>query len=409
MTIDQFGDSGQLDSIGRLRVSNPHTLFDSKQIFDNQPLFWDNLLESGSGITAPQADITASSVITSTANTAGVFTRQTFMRFNYQPGKSQQVLMTGILAVDTGGTGVIRRIGQFDDDDGLFFQDNEGVISVVRRSNTSGSPVDDVVNQEDWNCDRLDGTPGQNPSGITIGWSLVQLFYLDYEWLGVGRVRMCIVVDGVILCAHQFVIGNAINAVHMSTPNLPLRYQLITTADSPVSRLAAICATVISEGGKFDLGVIRCKSTAGTHVPAAVENTLYAIVGIRLKSDHIGAQIELLATSIAEHKGGKHLEWQIVFNGDIAGSPSWADETNSSLQTFLGDGTHIVTGGIVFVGGYFGSAVQGGGTDSAGLPNALRLGSAIDGTVDEIVLAVRAVGGSINADIEASLMWRETP
>lgn len=44
-----FRDSGNLDSFFRLRTSSPETLFDSKQISDKQPVFWDDQLVSGSG------------------------------------------------------------------------------------------------------------------------------------------------------------------------------------------------------------------------------------------------------------------------------------------------------------------------------------------------------------------------
>lgn len=37
------------DAFGRTRVSLPETLFDSKQLVDKQPLFWDDALVSGSG------------------------------------------------------------------------------------------------------------------------------------------------------------------------------------------------------------------------------------------------------------------------------------------------------------------------------------------------------------------------
>ena len=39
-------NSPSVDAFGRFRVSAPDTLFDSKQIFDNQPLFWDESLEA---------------------------------------------------------------------------------------------------------------------------------------------------------------------------------------------------------------------------------------------------------------------------------------------------------------------------------------------------------------------------
>ena len=58
------------DAFGRVRFSEPLTLFESKQLFDNQPLFWQESLESGAGISSSYSSNTASTVITSTLNTA---------------------------------------------------------------------------------------------------------------------------------------------------------------------------------------------------------------------------------------------------------------------------------------------------------------------------------------------------
>ena len=92
-----------IDAFGRVRVSNPRTLFDSKQIFDNAPLFWDDVEESGSGTGSSHSTATASTTLSVGATTAGKRTRQTFRRFNYQPGKSQRFFMTGILDESGGG------------------------------------------------------------------------------------------------------------------------------------------------------------------------------------------------------------------------------------------------------------------------------------------------------------------
>ena len=40
-SIIRFDDSSNLDGFGRLRVSEPQTLFDSKTIVDKKPLLWD--------------------------------------------------------------------------------------------------------------------------------------------------------------------------------------------------------------------------------------------------------------------------------------------------------------------------------------------------------------------------------
>ncbi len=397
-------DSTSIDSFGRWRVSNPSTIFDSKQVFDNQPLFWDEELEAGAGITSAHSTDTASTVITSSLNTAGTFTRQTFMRFNYQPGKSQQAMMTGILDRSGGGTGVERRIGLFDDDNGLFFEDNAGTIGVTRRTNVTGTPVDNTVAQASWNVDVMDGT---GPSGITVDWTKFQIFFIDFEWLGAGRVRMCLVVEGEIHVVHQFLGANVLDKVYMSTPNLPVRYQMITTGASPVSTMEAGCSTVASEGGVQNTGILRYKSTEGTHIDAATENTIYAIVGIRLKSTHLGATVTIESISLDEHVGAKKYEWMLIFNPTVADVFTYGAETNSAIESATGATANTVTGGTIITGGMASNDRFGGITLSSAIPNALRLGADISNNVDEIVLCIRPIGGDTNLDIEGSITWRE--
>ena len=89
-------DSPSIDAFGRWRVSNPTTIFDSKNIFndpdladtvENQPLFYDNQQTSGDGTsTSYNANESSQSLYVSTT-TSGTRVRQTKMRFNYQPGK----------------------------------------------------------------------------------------------------------------------------------------------------------------------------------------------------------------------------------------------------------------------------------------------------------------------------------
>lgn len=402
----QYRDSPNLDAYGRLRVAEPFTIFDSKQIHDKQPLFWDETTGLAD-ITSAHSTDTASTVITYDGGvTGGTFTRQTFMRFSYQPGKSQQIMMTGILDRSGGGAGIQRPLGYFDDDNGLFFTDNEGTIQVVRRTSVTGTPVDNAVAQASWNVDVMDGT---GPSGVTMDWTKTQQFVIDFEWLSAGRVRMGLRVGGEIHYVHEFLSANVLDKVYMSTPNLPLRYQMIAAGSSTASTMECICGTVISEGGVTNLGVLRYKSTAGTHVDATTENTLYAVVGVRLKSTHLDAQVKLVSMSMVEHTGDKDFEWILMFNPTVAGTFTYANETNSAVQTATGATANTVTGGVSMGGGHGSSAQKGGESNAATIENAIRLGAAIDGTVDEIVLCARPIGGSSAIDIEGSLTWREVP
>ena len=391
------------DAFGRFRMSEPDTLFDSKQIFDNQDLFWDDQEISGSGTTSTHSSNTASSIIGVALNTAGNRVRQTFMRFNYQPGKSQQILMTGTLVLSGGGTGIVCAFGLYDDNNGIFLRNNEGTVEFVIRSSTSGSPVDTAVAQADWNLDVMDGTTS---SAITLDLTKSQVLLIDYEWLGTGRVRVGFVEAGEPRYVHEFLHGNVREGVYMSTPNLPIRYEIDNDGTGAASTLRHTCSTVISEGGQEETGIIRYKSTEGVHVVAATEDTLYAILGIKLKSTHLAANINMVESTVVDYAGNKNAEWTMLFNPTVASLFTYASQISSAVDIAVGVAANTVTGGTAIAGGYFTSSNKG-GSDTAILGNALRLGSQISGTPDEIVLCARPIGGSTNLNIEGALLWRE--
>lgn len=399
VTINTDNPTG--DAFGRVRTTTPVTLFDAKQLYDNAPLFWDDQETSGSGTGSSYSSDRASSTLSVSDTTAGTRLRQTFQRFNYQPGKSFFILMTGILDKSGGGTDITRRIGHYDDDNGLFFEDSAGTYRVVRRSNVTGSPVDTAVNQSAWNIDPMDGTGN---SGITIDFTKTQIFVIDFEWLGVGRVRFGFNIDGVTYYCHQFLNANNLDAVYMSTPNLPLRYEIINGGTGSASELECICTSVLSEGGQEPTGILRYFSTGGgVHVDAQTADTTYAIAGIRLKSAYIGTTINLTNMSMVNETGDDY-EWLLIFNPTVADTFTYSDLTNSAVQTAKGAEANTVTGGTQIDGGF----VKSGGTSGSitiSLDNALRLGAAIDGTVDEIVLCARPLTNGAN--IHAAITWRE--
>ena len=144
------------------------------------------------------------------------------------------------------GSGIITRMGLFDDNNGIFLQRSNNTISLVVRSNVSGSPSDsNYATQANWNIDKMDGT---GLSGLTLDFSKSQILTFDFEWLGVGCVRVGFVVDGNVFYCHQFNHANNITGVYMSTPNLPLRYQIENTGSGIASSIECICCAVLSEG-----------------------------------------------------------------------------------------------------------------------------------------------------------------
>ena len=386
------------DAFGRARVGTPQTLFDSKQIYDKSPLFWDEATVSGGGMTSTYLTNEAATEIESTDATAGHFVRQTFQRFNYQPGKSQRIFLTGVLNSGGGGTGVTARIGYFDDNNGLFFQLSDGDFSVGIRSNASGTPVDSIIPSSSFNGDQIPDSMGASLLSLDIDFTKTQIFAINFEWLGVGSCIFSIFQDATEYILHVENHANILDQVYMSTPNLPLRYELITTEESVASKMKHICSSVISEGGSEDTGLTRYVSNV-TDFQASSAGTLYAVLGIRLKSTHFGTTINILRQSVLAETNDD-FEWLLIFNPTVSGTFTYVDLENSSVQVAQGSG-NTASGGIVIDGGF----VEGTTSASESLVNSLRLGASIAGVPDEIVLCVRPITGGL--DVYAGITFRE--
>lgn len=413
-TLNLRTDNPTGDAFGRLRVSSPSAVFDSKQLYadpdieaglENTPLFFDNQELSGSGTSTLYSAATASTRL-STGAAAGSRARQTRMRFNYQPGKSQLALLTFVMGSQL-EPGISRRVGLFDQANGLFFEDNGTAYGFARRSSALGAAADDFVPQASWNMDRMDGT---GPSGVSLRFDRTQILVIDYEWLGVGRVRMGWNVDGLTYYAHEFLNANNLAEVYMSTPNLPVRCEISNDGTGPIAHIDQICASVMSEGGQEALGSVRTVSTAGLHVDCTTEDVWYAIIGIRLKASYIAQAVNVLSVALQEQAGTKKIEWGLFFNPIVAGSLTFNGAPRSGIEYALGATANTVTGGFQIAGGFFQSgnnASGAAGSATSNVPNALRLGSLIDGTPDVIALCAKTIGGSSGADIEGLITYQE--
>lgn len=389
----QASDSPSVDAFGRWRTSEPYTIFDSKQVFDSLPLLYDDQEVSGSGTSSTHNPNKAATIMAVSASTAGKRVRQSFMRMNYQPGKSQLIFCTGTLGA--GGSGITAAMGYYDDDNGLFAQSDDGVAYFVKRSSYTGSVVDTKVAQADWNLDTFDGT---GASGITLDPTKSQILIIDFEWLGVGRVRMGWVVDGKVYYCHEFLHSNRQAGVYMSTPNLPIRYEIENDGTGGAAELEHICATVVSEGGLQNNGYLRHYDSGA--VSGLSAGTAYAVMGGRLKSTHLGASVLVENISVIG-SANDQAHWELRVGGTVAGTFTFSDITNSAVQVATGSSSNTVTGGTEIDGGYF-STTQ---AVTFTVPNALRLGAAIDGTPQEWQLVIIPITN--NMTVRASVTWRE--
>lgn len=139
--------------------------------------------------------------------------------------------------------------------------------------------MDTFIPQSSWNIDKLDGT---GISGKTLDITKSQIFLIDFQWLGVGRVRFALDIDGRITPIHEVNNANSLGIVYMKTPTLPVRYEVVNTGTSTsTTTLEQICCSVSSEGGYQIPGI---EFSAGHGITRRAVTARVPILAIRLKN-----------------------------------------------------------------------------------------------------------------------------
>jgi len=396
-TVIGGGDgSTAYDAFGRLRVSNPLTIFDSKNVLSKNNLFDEDL--TGSGTVTYTANKSTVNLNVTTASGDKVI-RQSKRVMSYQPGKSLFNLNTFVMAADD--ENLRQRVGMFDTNNGIFFQKTGSTLYIVRRTYTSGSPADTEIAQSSWNGDKLDGT---GASGYTLDETKSNILFADFEWLGVGAVRVGFVIDGKFITAHTFLNANSLDTVYMQTANLPIRYEIEATGTlSGAATLQQICSTTMIEGGYAPEGVrqmIGTASLAGVNLTSA--GTLYNLATIRIKS---GRPYAVIVPSGFEAAAVSNSDFEIQLILNATPSTAFSYTSYSDNVEYDLDGTKTITGGTIVGKSY----LSGKGTSlvtaaQSGVFNfAYQIGQTIAGTSD--TLTVCAKGASANDDVVGTLKW----
>lgn len=385
-----------VDAFGRIRGSAPYTLFDSQNRYATNDLFDQSTLSGGTVGYLPNESTVTLNVTTTTGSRV---VRQTYRSFSYQPGKGLLVMNTFVMPTTTSGIRI--RIGYFNDDNGVYLERDGTTVSFVRRSYTGGSVNNTPVTQANWNGDKLDGT---GDSGYTLDLTKAQIFWEDFEWLGVGSVRCGFVINGETIICHTFQNANNLNTVYMTTAILPVRYEIENTGTSSAT-LKQICSTVISEGG-YEKKVAPTVARASS-LRSATLNTWTSLVSIRLASGRTGAVVipdgfsVLCTTTPADYEVAllKNPPFSVAATYNPTGSANVEFAVNGTLNS--GSITDAMMVSHLYASG---SNQSGGSASTDGDYNwDLQLGASLSNVSDVYVLAVRPISG--NEDFYASLSF----
>lgn len=394
----QYGGA-QLDAFGRLRASEPYTIFDSKNRFVKDAQFSESTA-GGATITYTASQAAVNLNVTTASGDSAV--RQSFRVMPYQPGKGLLILATFVMATAT--ENLRQRVGYFNADNGIFFQLNNTTKSFVIRSSVSGSPSDsNSAAQSSWNGDKLDGT---GPSGLTLDLTKSQIFWTDIEWLGVGNVRCGFIINGQYIICHTFQNANINNTVYMTTAVLPVRYEITTTGViGGAATLKQICSSVVSEGGYEQISQpqVARRDTALT----GLGTTFVPLISIRLAATGYGAVI-IPRTLNVFPASADDFEFVLVKNPTLTGTPAWNAVPSDATVEFDVAATGY-TGGDIVEQGYVAASNQGSSPISEILAYNwdLQLGVSLAPASDIYTLGIRTLSGTGDA-IGAITYWNLT-
>jgi hypothetical protein len=368
-----------LDAFARLRVSNPYTLFEFHSILDRNPFIIDEQVTGGGSITHDNYSYFSMNVDASGDRVI----RQSHEYILYQPGKSKLVLLTGILFTDSSDiSNLTARIGSFDGDFGIYLEVQNGIFYAVEHDS-----VFFRVPRSEWD-DPLDGS---GPSGINVDFTKANIFWWDFEWLGVGQVRCGVIYEGVFYTYYIFrhTGTQALTAPYIPMAKLPVRYEIISTGSTNEMRM--MCGTVISEGGFSPLGRMFTFMDAdvGKDVNDAGGATRFTpIMALTLRNTDYNrrATIKIKNIDIFNVTNNTTGSWRLVLNPTITVPITWTDydvpkgsvarvAKTTAMPTF-----NTITGGTILYSGFY----------------ATRENSTFNTTTDELIASIPITTGINN-------------
>lgn len=338
------------DSFGRQRTSQQFTLGDYKSPY-GQPNT-NILLVSSSGASITSNPFKSSGTLAVSGSSGSYAIAQSKKYHNYLPGKSQLIYQSFLM--NRAVSGSIKRVGYFDDLNGIFLeQDQTGSLNWVIRSNASGDVQEIRARQSDWNVNTLLSSP------FVLDVTKVQLIAIDFQWLGVGRVRCGFSYKGTEVLTHVFDHVNFDNMVYMAQPNLPIRAEVRSALNNSTGSLELICASVQSEGGFAETGRTWAVSTPGLR--SITSGSTVGVLAIRLKNNfngypNRGYVISISAELFATDRSQKYRLLRLPNQSYITTGSNWTSvsedsivEYNSNISAFT-DGREILNGFVAASG-----------------------------------------------------------
>ncbi len=206
-----------------------------------------SVVNGGSVVHDP--DTMAMAKVSTSTNNAGFASINSTSPLRYTPGHEAYAYFT--VVYNAGVANSTQWAGVFDDVNGFAIGYNGTQFSILYRRGLIGQVTEQLVSQNQFNIDRLDGS---GASLITINPQKINIFRITYGWLGTSPIMFEVCrQDGVWFPFHKIYRANISDVPSVYNPILPVRMEVKNNgnASNVILKTASWCAGTLGEGVAF--------------------------------------------------------------------------------------------------------------------------------------------------------------
>jgi hypothetical protein len=382
----EFADQDPMvDSFQRLRVSEPRIAFAWTWANGVRAEYWDSAV-FGVGTFLPAAiavgaapptlnNDSCQNLNTTTASGTGAWV-QSMHHIKYHAGVSTKAQMTFMPTLLQANQTV--RVGCFTDQgtfpsnagDGIYLEAVGTGLNICRRTLTAGGVgAVEAVAQASWNMDTMNGA---GISAITLDFTKAQHLVIEWQWLGVGTVRVGFETGNAgIVWAHQFNSVNNLSVPYTRTGTLPMRAEIYTTGVTGQAGLLKLINFSITQEGdvmqyrqtwryRSSPGLITGKAMLAT----AANGSLSPLIALRPSITNdltkramvIPTRATILCLTVPT--GPTALQWALVYAPTTFTTPTFAALVTEGANVDTASAVAQIAGGITVAGGVFQSVAN---------------------------------------------------
>jgi len=199
--------------------------------------------------------------------------------------------------------------------------------------------------QEDWDVDKMDGT---GPSGVTLDFTKLNVFQINFRWLGAGEIRWAVEnpLTGDMIFVHHSHFSGRVTDVHTDNPCFKIGYVAANLTGSTVTDAHCSGASMmialegIAKDNTFSVGYPSNEKSSLGHTTTTAHH-IVSFKNKRIYKDKINLRLMKLKSMSIAFQGNDPAVVYLFLNGTHTGTSEW-----TSVGTHSSVSRDIVSGDI---------------------------------------------------------------